>query len=220
VRPFNAMVSLRPREDLERLWNSSTIITPDSALVGADAMTGARHDRACIGEVVGIGDGDPDCPDMASVKVGDIVVLPLFSCSKVVVLKEEVGLLVHQRALAAVVTDLGAPTESLRAVNGYVLTRQAREEFQTHMNGGFIFPDEFLSDGMPVDGGTDGIVRLCLERVMSVGGGCRTKKTLWKPAQRKGELVGLNPLASCRFRRFGTFYRLVPAEDVQFAVEE
>ena len=52
MRVFEDMVILRPREDLEQKWNSATIITPDSALVSAEQMTGLRHDRACIGEVV------------------------------------------------------------------------------------------------------------------------------------------------------------------------
>jgi co-chaperonin GroES (HSP10) len=220
MRVFEDMVILRPREDLEQKWNSASIITPDTALIGVSHMTGERHDRACIGEVVEVGPGNADCPDMSSVKKGDIVVLPLFSCSKVVALKEEICLLVKSRALAAVVTDLGDPRESLRAINDYVLTRQDREAFELWMHGGLLLPEDFLSDGLPVDGGTDGIVRVCLERCMSTGGGCYTKKALWKPRQRKGELLCLNPLASCRFRRFGQFFRLTPAEDCQFALEE
>lgn len=220
MRPFNSYVSLRPREDLEQKWNSATIITPDSALIGPSAMTGQRHDRACIGEVIAVGEGTAECPDMTSVKPGDIVVLPLFSMSKVVVLKSEVGLLAEMRSIAAVVTDLGEPTEALRAVNDYVLTRQAREEFEAHMYGGLLLTEDMVSDGMPVDGGTDGIVRVVLERCMSAGGGVvNSKKMLWKPRQKKGELICLNPIASCRFRRFGTFYRLTPAEDCQFALE-
>ena len=58
------------------------------------------------------------------------MVLPLFSMSKGVALKQEVCLLAEMRSIAGVVTDLGAPHESLRAVNDYVLTRQAREDFE------------------------------------------------------------------------------------------
>lgn len=241
MRPFNSYVTLRPREDLEQAWNSETIITPDSALVGPGAMTGERHDRACIGEVVAVGEGTADYPDMTAVKPGDIVVLPLFSMSKVVALKQEICLLADMKSIAGVVTDLGKPTEALQAVNDFVLTRQAREDFERLMYGGLLLPEQFLSDGMPVDGGSDGIVRMVLERCMSVGGGVMreyrpvrwgerepgkrelqvaTKKALWTPEQRKGDLIGLNPIASCRFRRFGTFFRLTPAEDCQFAVEE
>lgn len=221
MRPFNRYVTLRPREDLEQSWNSETIITPDSALIGPGAMTGERHDRTCIGEVVAVGEGTADFPDMSAVKPGDIVALPLFSMSKVVALKQEICLLADMKAIAAVVTDLGKPTEALRAVNDWVLTRRARQEFEAHMYGGLLLPEQMLDDGMPVDGGADGIVRVVLERCMSVGGGTvSTKKVLWKPRQRKGELLCLNPIVSCRFRRFGTFFRLTPAEDCQFAIEE
>ena len=220
MRVFEDMVILRPREDLEQKWNSATIITPDSALVSAEQMTGLRHDRACIGEVVEVGPGSVDCPDMSTVKKGDIVILPLFSCSKVIALKEEVCILVKARALAGIVTDLGEPCESVKAINDYVLTRQDREAFERWMHGGLLLPEQYLADGIPVDGGTDGMVRLVLERCMSTGGGVYLKKSLWKPKQRKGELLGLNPLASCRFRRFGQVFRLVPAEDCQFALEE
>jgi hypothetical protein len=157
---------------------------------------------------------------MSAVNVGDIVVLPLFSCSKVVVLKKEIGILVAMRALAGVITDLGQPNEAVRAINDFVLTRQDREAFEAHMNGGLILPEDFVSDGIPVDGGSDGIVRICLERCMSAGGGVYLKKALWKPKQRKGELIAFNPLATCRFRRFGQFFRLVPSEDCQFALDE
>lgn len=220
MRVFEDMVILRPREDLEQKWNSATIITPDNALISAEQMTGMRHDRACIGEVVEVGPGNADCPDMSAVKKGDIVILPLFSCSKVIALKQEICLLVKSRALAAIVTDLGEPREALQPINDYVLTRQDREAFEHWMYGGLLLPEEFLSDGLPVDGGTDGIVRVCLERCMGAGGGVYLKKALWKPRQRKGELICLNPIASCRFRRFGQFFRLVPAEDCQFALEE
>lgn len=220
MRTFNRLVTLRPREDLEARWNSSVIITPDSALMGADQLTGARGDRACIGEVVSLGEGTPDCPDMSAVRAGDVVVLPLASMSKVVALRQEVCLLVDARAIAGKVMDLGDPRESIVPINDYVLTRQAREEFERIMHGGLLLPDEFVSDGMPVDGGTEGIVRLVLERCMGTGGGCYTKKLLWKPQQRKGELVALNPIASCRFRRNGVFYRLTPSEDVQFGLDE
>lgn len=221
MRPFNSYVTLRPREDLEQAWNSESIITPDSALVGPGSMTGERHDRACIGEVVAVGEGTADCPDMAQIKPGDIVVLPLFSMSKVVALKQEVCLLAEMRSIAGVVTDLGKPTEGLRAVNDWVLTRRARAEFEAHMYGGLLLPENMLDDGMPVDAGSDGIVRVVLERCMSAGGGVvNSKKVLWKPRQKKGELICLNPIASCRFRRFGTFFRFTPAEDCQFALEE
>jgi hypothetical protein len=59
-----------------------------------------------------------------------------------------------------------------------------------------------------------------LERCMGAGGGCYTKAVLWKPRQKAGELLGLNPIASCRFRRNGVVYRLTPSEDCQFGLEE
>lgn len=220
MRPFNSYVTLRPREDLEQLWNSCSIISPESAIVSAEQMTGERHDRACIGEVIAVGEGTADFPDMTAVKPGDIVVLPLFSVSKVIVLDKEIGLLAEMASIAGVVTDLGAPTEAIRAVNNFVLTRRDREAFERRMYGGLLLPEGMLADGMPVDGGSDGIVRLVLERVMSAGGGVRLKRALWTPKQRKGDLIGLNPIASCRFRRLGTFFRLTPSEDCQFAVED
>lgn len=220
MRPYNSLIQLKPREDLDQKWNSASIITPDTALTSADSLTiGARRDAAAVLEVVALGEGTPDCPDMSSVKPGDIVIAPLYAASKVLVLEREMHLLAGARTIAGIVRDLGKPTESIEAINDYVLTRQVRQDFERVMFGGLLLPEEFLSDGMPVDAGSEGIVRLCLERCMSTGGGVYTKKKLWKPRQRRGELVGLNPLASCRFRRDGSWYRLTPAEDIQFGYE-
>lgn len=223
------MVVLRPREDLDRLWNSSTIYTPDSALVSADSMTGQRHDATAVCEVLSIGPGSEECPDVSGVNVGDIVALPLYGASKVIVLDKEVGLITRFRGLAGIVRNLGKPTESIEALNDYVLTRQDREAFEKHMYGGLLLPDQFLSDGLPVDGGgSDGIVRVLLERVVACGGGhwettkggaVKLNPRLWKPKQRKGELVLFNPLAACRFRRFGQWFHLVPTEDISIGLD-
>jgi hypothetical protein len=223
IRAYEDMVILRPREDLDRLWASDTIFSPDSTLTGAGSLTGgAARDATAVCEVLSVGPGSEECPDLSAVSPGDIVALPLYGASKVIVLDREVGLLTRFRGLAAVVRDLGRPTESLQAINDYVLTRQDRDAFEKHMHGGLRIPDSFLSDGMPTSEG-DGIVRVVLERVVSSGGGhwetdkegrVKLNPRLWKPAQSKGELVIFNPLASCRFRRFGQFFRLTPFEDI------
>ena len=220
MRPYNSLIELRPREDLDRKWNSNVIVTPDSALTSADSLTiGERRDAACVLEVVALGDGSPDCPDMSTVSPGDIVIAPLYAASKVLVLEKTIHLLAGARTLAAVIRNLGHPNESIQAINDYVLTREAREDFERIMHGGLILPDDYVSDGIPVDAGTAGIVRICLERCMSTGGGTFVKRKKWTPKQRAGELLGFNPLASCRFRRQGTWYRLTPAEDVQFGID-
>lgn len=228
MRAYEDMVVLRPREDLDQLWNSCSIITPDNALTGAQSLAiGARRDDTAIAEIISIGPGSEECPDLVGASVGDIVALPLYGASKVIVLDKEVGLMVKFRGLAGIVRNLGKPTESIEAINDYVLTKRDREAFQDRMFGGLILPDDYLDDGIPVDSGSHGIVRVLLERVVSTGGGLwettkggqvKVNPRLWKPLQRKGELVGFNPLASCRFRRFGTWFHLVPKEDVQFGL--
>ena len=233
LKAYEDMVVLRPREDLDRSWNSTLIVSPDSALTGAGSLAISeeepRTDHTAIAEIVHIGPGSAECPDLVNATVGDIVALPLYGASKVVVLDKEICLLSKFNGLAGIVRDLGKPTESIEAINNYVLTRRDREAFEAHMYGGLLMPEEFLSDGMPCDEGIHGIVRVLLERVVHTGGGLwerdkggrvKLNPRLLKPSQRKGELVGFNPLASCRFRRFGVFYHLVPYEDVQFAVEE
>lgn len=224
VKAYEDMVVLRPREDLDRLWNSSLIHTPDNALTSAESLSiGDRRDATAIAEVLSIGPGSADCPDLAGISVGDVVALPLYGASKVIVLDKEVGLMVKFRGLAGVVRDLGKSSESIEAINDYVLTKQDRAAFEKHMFGGLILPDDYLSDGIPVDSGSGGIVRVLLERVVSSGGGVWEKHKgrayLSRPAQSRGELVGFNPLASCRFRRFGQWFHLVPKEDVQFGYE-
>lgn len=228
IRAYEDMVVLRPREDLDRKWNSCTIITPDSALTGADSLSGAGERWAtAVCEVLSVGPGSEECPDVSTVAVGDVVALPLYGASKVIVLDKEIGLLTRFRGIAGVVRDLGTPLESLQALNDYVLTRQDRDAFEKHMYGGLRMPDTFLSDGMPVSE-ADGIVRVLLERTVSTGGGhwemnkggrVKLNPTLWKPRQKRGELVGFNPLSACRFRRFGQWFHLVPMEDIGFGYD-
>jgi hypothetical protein len=164
MRAFNDLIILRPREDLERTWRSSTIITPDSALVSADAMVGFQHDHAAIAEVYRVPE---DCA--TKLAPGDVVVLPLFSASKVVLIDGIPYLAAKKGAIAARVIDLGTPSEKLEAVNDYVMTKRAKEEFEKHFNGGLLLTDDQVDDGIHCDGGSDGIVRLVCERTVSVG---------------------------------------------------
>jgi hypothetical protein len=229
MRAYNDYTILRPREDLDRKWASDTIFMPDSALTSASSMTGLRHDSAAVCEVVHVGAGSEAWPDVPSFKPGDVALLPLFGASKVLILKGEPCLLARSATVAAIVKRFGEPTEALEAVNDYVLLREDRAAFESVMNGGLLLTDTMASEGMPVDGGADGIVKIILARVVSAGRGhwetdkegqIPTDAKWWKPEQHKGELVGFNPMASCRFRRHGTWYHLVPAEDCQFAVSE
>lgn len=214
MRAFNDLIIMRPREDLEKLWNSSLIHTPDSALLSPADMVGFRHDHTAIAEVYRVPE---DCK--TTLKEGDGVLLPLFSGSKVVCIDGQAYLAARREVIAAKVTDLGKPTEKLEALNGFVLTRRDREAFEKRMHGGLLLTDQDVDDGICLDGGSDGIVRGVLERCVSVGTAF-LNPTLQKPLQRVGELLFFNPLASCRFRRFGQNYRLVPGDDVQFGLED
>lgn len=214
MRAFNDMVFLRPREDMEKAWNSSLIETPDSALLGPDQMVGFQHDHAAVAEVYRL----PEDYTGTDIKVGDGVILPLFSGSKVVIVDGAPFLACKRRAIAAKVTGLGTPSEKLEALNGYILTKRDREAMEKHLHGGLPFPDEFLDSGMPTDGGSDGIVRIVLERIVSVGT-AYLNPTLQKPKQKNGDLALFNPIQSCRFRRFQVVYRLTPNEIVDLTLE-
>lgn len=215
MRAFNDLVILQPREDLENSWNSSVLHTPDSALLSAEDMVGFRHDHTAIAAVHRLPE-DYAGDDLA---VGDGVLLPLFSGSKVVLIDGRAYLACKREAIAAKIHDLGRPTEKIEALNGYVLTRQDADAMQRRLNGGLFLTDDYLDDGIPCDGGSDGIVRIVLERCVSVGS-AYLAPALQKPKQRKGELLGFNPYASCRFRRFSVKYRLTPSEDIQFGLED
>ncbi len=215
MRAFNDLVILQPKEELERVWNSSSIITPDTVLTSADDMVGFRHDHTAIAEVFRM----PEDYAGTDLKAGDSILIPLFSGSKVVCIDGKMYLAAKRRAIAAKINDLGKPSESVDALNGYVLTRQDVEAMQNRMHGGLILSDDYLDDGIPCDGGSDGIVRLVLERCVSVGH-TYLAPALQKPKQRKGELLGFNPYSSCRFRRFSRKYRLTPNEDIQFGLED
>ncbi|HEY3435300.1 MAG TPA: hypothetical protein VGK43_03645 [Solirubrobacterales bacterium] len=215
MRAFNDLVILQPREDLEKKWNSSVLYTPDSALLSADDMVGFRHDHTAIAVVHRL----PEDYTGSEIAVGDAVLLPLFCGSKVVIIDGQAYLSCKREAIAAKVVALGEPSEKVEALNGYILTRQDAEAMQNRMNGGLILTDDYLDDGIPCDGGSDGIVRLVLERCVSVGN-AYLNPTLQKPKQRKGELLGFNPFASCRFRRFSVKYRLTPNESMQFGLED
>ena len=99
------MVVLRPKEDLDRKWASDTIFAPDSALTSADQI-GMAKDAAAVCEVVSVGPGSEECPDTSRVKPGDVVVLPLYGASKVLISDGEAFIMCRFRGLAAVVTDL------------------------------------------------------------------------------------------------------------------
>lgn len=215
MRAFNDLVILRPREELEKDWNSSLLHTPDSALLSADDMVGFRHDHTAIAEVFRM----PEDYAGTDLRAGDGVLLPLFSGSKVVCIDGQAYLACKRTAIAARITDLGKPTEKIEALNGYVLTKQDAEAMQRRLNGGLLLTDDYLDDGIPCDGGADGIVRIVLERCVSVGT-AYLKPSLQKPKQRHGELLCFNPIASCRFRRFSVKYRLTPNEDIQFGLED
>lgn len=215
LRAYNDLVILRPREDLEQSWNSSMIITPDSALVGPDTLElGYASDHTAIAEVFRL----PEDYTSVDLKVGDGVLLPLFNGSKVVFIDNAPYLAVKRRGIAARVENLGQASEKLTALNGYILTRRDREAFEKHMHGGLPFPDEFLDSGMPCDAG-DSIVRNVLERIVSTGT-TYLSPTLQRPKQRVGDLALLNPIAACKFRRFGQVYRLTPMEHVSLTLEE
>lgn len=229
MRVFNDMTVLKPREDLDRKWASDTIYAPDSALTSASSMTGYAHDSAAVCEVVQVGPGSEAWPDVPSFQSGDVALLPLFGASKVLIVNGVPHLLTKSGAIAAIARNIGEPNETLEAVNDYVLMREDREAFERVMNGGLLLTDQQHSDGIHVDGGADGIVKILLARVVSAGRGhwetdrdgqVRTDARWWRPEQTKGALVGFNPLASCRFRRHGAWYRLVPFEDCQFEVSE
>lgn len=215
LRAFNDLVILRPREDLEQLWNSATIITPGSALVGPDTLSpGYAEDHTAIAEVYRM----PEDYSSVDLKVGDGVLLPLFNGSKVVFIDREPYLAVKRRGIAARIENLGQPSERITALNGYILTRRDREAFETHLHGGLPFPDEFLDSGMPCDAG-DSIVRMVLERIVSTGTAFLSP-TLQRPKQRVGDLAFLNPIAACKFRRFQQVYRLTPENHISFTLEE
>lgn len=214
LRAFNDLVILRPREDLEQSWNSSTIITPDSALVGPNTLEpGYAEDHTAIAEVYRM----PEGYSSVDLAVGDGVLLPLFNGSKVIFIDREPYLAVRRRGIAARIDALGQPSEKITALNGYILTRRDREAFEKHMHGGLPFPDEFLDSGMPCDAG-DSIVRMVLERIVSTGT-AYLSPPLQRPKQRVGDLALLNPIAACRFRRFGQVYRLTPSEHVSLTLE-
>lgn len=234
IHGYEDMVVLRPREDLDRKWASSTIIIPDTALIGTGSLAldeedPNRRDVAAIAEVVHIGPGSAECPDLKGVSVGDIVVIPLYGASKILVMDQEMCLFCKFSGLAGIIRNLGQPNETLEAVNNYVLTRRDREAFERIMCDSMIMPEAYLSDGWPCDPG-DPMVRVLLERVVHQGGGLwetdkggrvRLNPKLRRGTQPPGELVGFNPLAAgCRFRRFGTWYHLVPYEDIQFGYTE
>lgn len=215
LRAYNDLVILKPREDLEQRWNSSTIITPDSALVGPDTLEpGYASDHTAIAEVFRM----PEDYTSVDLKVGDGVLLPLFNGSKVVFIDREPYLAVKRRGIAARVENLGQASEKITALNGYILTRRDRAAFERWLHGGLPFPDEFLDSGMPCDAG-DSIVRMVLERIVSTGT-VYLSPTLQRPKQRVGDLAFLNPIAACRFRRFGQVYRLTPENHVSFTLEE
>jgi hypothetical protein len=228
MRAYNDMTVLRPREDLDQKWASSTIIMPGTASTGSNSMTGLKHDSTAVCEIVHVGAGSEAWPDVPSFKAGDVALLPLFGASKVLVLNGEMCLMTKSAGVAAIVTGIGTDREELRAVNDYVLMREDRTAFERVCNGGLLLTDQQHSDGIHVDSGSDGIVRVLLARVVSAGSGhwetdkdgtVPTDAKRWAPEQAKGALVLFNPMASCRFRRHGTWYHLVPFEDCQLEVE-
>jgi hypothetical protein len=229
MRAYNDMTILAPREDLDRKWASDTIIMPDSALLGSSSMTGFRHDTAAVCEIKHVGAGSEAWPDVPSFRPGDVALLPLFGASKVLVLNGQAHLLTKSSGIAAIVRHIGEPGETLEAVNDYVLLREDREAFERICNGGLLLTDNQHSDGIHVDSGADGIVKVLLARVVSAGSGhwesdkggtIKTNPRLWAPEQKPGALVLFNPIASCRFRRHGVWYRLVPFEDCQAEVDD
>src|SRR3989304_5184717 len=86
-RGYRAQVFRRPDEKLDTAWATDQIsgfVVPDVALTSIDSLTGFRDDKTAVCRVVSVGPGCVDTPDVADVRVGDVVLFDLFGVSKVI----------------------------------------------------------------------------------------------------------------------------------------
>lgn len=217
-KAYRDQVVVKPREDLDQCLMSDTIILPDVAQTASPSPT---IDHTAICEVIDIGPGSLDDPDLPEVKRGDVVAFDLFGVSQAFMVDGEGYLIMPFRAVRALIHNPGdKETERVQPLNDWVLSVPDLAAMRRHFIGNLHAPDGILDEGHSGDG-YDSIVRCVLDRVVGVGKGIQTKLGLYDPGEqiKAGDLVGFSPTESCSFRRFGQKYRLTPAENLLFHVE-
>lgn len=211
-----------PREDLDQCLISATIEAPGVALGDAPSFTA---DATAVCQVVHIGPGTLEDPDVGEVVLGDIVMFDLFGVSQAVNVDGIDYLTLPFRGVRAVMRNPGdREHEVVQPVNDWVLSQPAPEEMIKHFYRGVKPPDGVLERGYATDDGD--CSKAWLDRIVSCGSGVMTKLGLDAPNLDPGTLAcisaveALDGSAPCTFRRFGQKYRLSPAERVTFTLED
>lgn len=204
---YGDRVVLKPREELDQVAFSESIILPGNATTTDRGYCLGEQDATAICEVVSVG------RKVKTLAVGDVVLFDLHGVSQIVYFDGEGYLMMSEENVRARLHDAGNREEEyIEPLFNYVLTIEDRKAFQERVVGSVLAPDSaFEGAGVP-----DSISRFVLDRVVEAGPvGAHPDEPLGD-----GDLVFFNPLASCRFRRFGHFYRLVAREDLLGALGE
>ena len=231
MRALRDTVVVRERGDLDP-GISECIIVPETAKRFSPSV---QPDHLCYAEIVSIGPGSIEQPLVERLRVGAIVTFDLANVSHAFIEDGKGYQVLPQKAIVE--------SDEVPLLD-WVITVQDPKAMNKAITS-IVLPDTILVDGQRSDSVTaDGNLKLVYERVVAVGPGRRYRvrdlppndhkrlayddvrapdkyvTRISIPDCKKDDLIAFSPSAATRFRRGGKYYRAVPWDEVQFAVEE
>lgn len=221
MRALSNQVVIKPREDLEDAFS-----TP----VRVSVVTSFIEPRPFFGEVMDVGKGDQQHPDIPDLRKGDVVVWNLAKIGPPVIEHGVPLILISFAALLGRMVKPGTREEECIPLLDQVLTVADPDGMQRQMCSKLILPDRVVRDGMQEAPGSP--ISSVWERVVGVGKGiayhgrntcARCKEHLERtevPDLRKHDLVFFNPAWSIDWRRGGRSLRFTPYSEIRAVAEE
>lgn len=221
MRALSNQVVIKPREDLE-----DAFATPCRVNIATNFI----EPRPFFGEVMSIGAGDQEHPDIPDIRKGDIVVWNLAKIGPPVIEHGVPLILISFAALLGRMVKPGTRDEECIPLLDQVLTVEDHDMMQRQISSHLILPDSVRRDGMK-EGPTSPISSVW-ERVIGVGKGityhgrntcARCKEKLQRtevPDLRKHDLVFFNPAWAIDWRRGGRNLRFIPYSEIRAVAEE
>lgn len=220
MRPLTNQIIIKPREDLEDGLGLPITLN----------QHGRPEPRAVYGEVVGVGPGDNEHPDIPELRKGDILVWDLSKIGPPFIEHGHAIICISFNAVLGRLVDPKTPQERCQALLDMVLVKKDLAAARKAVSALIVTPDTVLQDGMQAD--KNDVRRGIYERVVSLGKGirfggpshCKKCKVelnrLCENDVREGDLAAFNPMWAIDWRRGGTDYRFIPFSELRGVVEE
>ncbi len=221
MRALSNQVVIKPREDLEDAYATPCRVNIATSLI---------EPRPFFGEVVNVGKGDQQHPDIPDLRKGDVIVWNLAKIGPPVIEHGQPLILISFNALLGRMVNPGTREEECIPLLDQVLTVQDDLAMQRQISSYIEMPGTVGRDGMKE--GHNSIISTVWERVVGVGRGityhgrtmcARCKDELIRtevPDLRKHDLVCFNPAWAIDWRRGGRNMRFLPYSEVRAVAED